>query len=70
MTWAYLNLPMHTNLMTNFSISNQYCVINSNTDVTTNASKKFFQEYLDGKFKKQKIILKIETQSAFNWDKL
>lgn len=31
---------------------------------------KFFQEYLDGKFKKQKIKLKIETQSAFNWDKL
>ena len=30
---------------------------------------KFFQEfikYLDGKFKKQKIKLKIETQSAFN----
>ena len=39
MTCAYFNLPMHNNLMTNFSISNQYCVINSNTDVTTNASK-------------------------------
>ena len=69
MTWAYLNLPMHTNLMTIFqSLINTVSLIQ--ILMLLQMPLKFFQEYLDGKFKKQKIKLKIETQSAFNWDKL